>query len=243
MDHIGIDVHKKESQLCILGEDGELSERRIRTTPERFAASWGPAAGPHPPRGFDGERVGGAVSGRVRPRGHRCRPELRPHVRRPQSEDQDGSARRPGAGRGLSAGGLPARPSALRCPAPCARALDGARRVGAHPHGVYQRGPGPAPARRLAGGQRQRGGVHSAGSRLGAARPAAVGARPPARRHAPGQSAGRILGRADCGGGPDGRPRRRLQTVPSVGPVTAAAFVAALDDAGRFARAHQVEAY
>ncbi len=36
---------------------------------------------------------------------------------------------------------------------------------------------------------------------------------------------------------------QRLQTVPSVGPVTAAAFVAALDDAGRFARAHQVEAY
>jgi transposase len=36
---------------------------------------------------------------------------------------------------------------------------------------------------------------------------------------------------------------QRLQTVPSVGPVTAAAFVAALDDAGRFATAHQVEAY
>jgi hypothetical protein len=35
----------------------------------------------------------------------------------------------------------------------------------------------------------------------------------------------------------------RLQTVPSVGPVTAAAFVATLDDAGRFAHAHQVEAY
>jgi transposase len=35
----------------------------------------------------------------------------------------------------------------------------------------------------------------------------------------------------------------RLQTVPCAGPVTAAAFVATLDDAGRFARAHQVEAY
>ena len=34
----------------------------------------------------------------------------------------------------------------------------------------------------------------------------------------------------------------RLCSVPSVGPVTAAAFVAALDDAGRFARAHHVEA-
>ena len=37
MDHIGIDVHKKESQLCILGEDGERREPRVRTTPARFA--------------------------------------------------------------------------------------------------------------------------------------------------------------------------------------------------------------
>jgi transposase len=41
MDHIGIDVHKKESQVCILGEGGELREQRIRTTPERFAAVLG----------------------------------------------------------------------------------------------------------------------------------------------------------------------------------------------------------
>ena len=41
MDHIGIDVHKMESQLCILSEDGQLSELRIRTTPERFAAVLG----------------------------------------------------------------------------------------------------------------------------------------------------------------------------------------------------------
>jgi hypothetical protein len=37
MDHIGIDVHKKESQLCIRSEGGELVEQRIRTSPERFA--------------------------------------------------------------------------------------------------------------------------------------------------------------------------------------------------------------
>jgi transposase len=36
---------------------------------------------------------------------------------------------------------------------------------------------------------------------------------------------------------------QRLQTVPGVEPVTAAALVAALDDAARFARAYQVEAY
>ena len=37
MDHIGIDVHKKDSQICILGAEGELSEQRVRTTPDRFA--------------------------------------------------------------------------------------------------------------------------------------------------------------------------------------------------------------
>ena len=41
MDHIGIGVHKKESQLCILAEGGELIEQRIRTEPERFAAVLG----------------------------------------------------------------------------------------------------------------------------------------------------------------------------------------------------------
>jgi hypothetical protein len=41
MDHIGIDVHKNESQVCILGERGELREQRIRTIPERFAAVLG----------------------------------------------------------------------------------------------------------------------------------------------------------------------------------------------------------
>ncbi len=38
MDHIGIDVHKKESQICILAEGGELLEQRIRTEPARFVA-------------------------------------------------------------------------------------------------------------------------------------------------------------------------------------------------------------
>jgi transposase len=41
MDHIGIDVHKVESQICILTESGEIIERRIRTQRERFAAVLG----------------------------------------------------------------------------------------------------------------------------------------------------------------------------------------------------------
>ena len=36
MDTIGLDLHKRESQLCILTTDGELIERRIATTRARF---------------------------------------------------------------------------------------------------------------------------------------------------------------------------------------------------------------
>jgi transposase len=41
MDHIGIDVHKRESQICIETAEGEVIEKRIRTERERFAAVLG----------------------------------------------------------------------------------------------------------------------------------------------------------------------------------------------------------
>jgi hypothetical protein len=41
MDHFGIDVHKRESQICILADGDEIVEQRIRTEPERFAAVLG----------------------------------------------------------------------------------------------------------------------------------------------------------------------------------------------------------
>ena len=41
MDHIDIDVHKRESQICILAEGGAMIEQRIRTERERFAAVLG----------------------------------------------------------------------------------------------------------------------------------------------------------------------------------------------------------
>lgn len=40
MDTIGLDLHKRESQLCIITEDGELIERRIITGRAAFTASW-----------------------------------------------------------------------------------------------------------------------------------------------------------------------------------------------------------
>jgi transposase len=41
MNHIGIDVHKMESQIYILAAGGEVVEQRIRTEPERFGAVLG----------------------------------------------------------------------------------------------------------------------------------------------------------------------------------------------------------
>ena len=36
MEHIGIDVHKRESQICILTPEGEMIERRIQSTRQHF---------------------------------------------------------------------------------------------------------------------------------------------------------------------------------------------------------------
>ena len=36
MDNIGLDLHQREGQLCILTGDGEIVEQRIRTSRERF---------------------------------------------------------------------------------------------------------------------------------------------------------------------------------------------------------------
>ena len=36
MEHVGIDVHSNESQICLLTEQGEILELRVRTRPDRF---------------------------------------------------------------------------------------------------------------------------------------------------------------------------------------------------------------
>ena len=33
MEYVGIDLHKKESEICLLTETGKVIERRIRTEP------------------------------------------------------------------------------------------------------------------------------------------------------------------------------------------------------------------
>jgi len=44
MDTIGLDLHKRESQLCVLAPDGTAREQRILTSHDRFTAVLGPLA-------------------------------------------------------------------------------------------------------------------------------------------------------------------------------------------------------
>ena len=41
MEHVGIDVHKNQSQICIITSDGELIETRIGTARDRFEVVFG----------------------------------------------------------------------------------------------------------------------------------------------------------------------------------------------------------
>ena len=42
MEIIGLDLHKRESQLSIKADDGTITDRRIATSAERFTAVFGP---------------------------------------------------------------------------------------------------------------------------------------------------------------------------------------------------------
>ncbi len=60
MDHIGLDLHKRESQICLLAEGGELIERRIPyRTPAFRRGTRRASAGPGPAGILDGERIRG----------------------------------------------------------------------------------------------------------------------------------------------------------------------------------------
>jgi transposase len=41
MEYVGIDVHKNQSQICLLTETGEVLHQRIHTQRERFREAQG----------------------------------------------------------------------------------------------------------------------------------------------------------------------------------------------------------
>jgi transposase len=244
MDHIGIDVHKKESQICILAEGGELIERRVRTDPRRFAE----VLGERPPARIlleastESEWVARCLEGL----GHQvvvADPNFAPmyatRTRKVKTDRRDARAL--------------AEASLLGAYRPAHRLSDAQRhvrgRLTVRDALVRTRTRYISLVRALL---RQRGWQVPTGSAEGFIRRVRALALPgqlvseiapvlAVLRHVNHQivySDGVLAAVTRH----DARVRR-LQSVPNVGPVTAAAFVAALDDVQRFRRAHEVEAY
>jgi transposase len=244
MDHIGIDVHTRESQICILAEGGELIEQRIRTEPERFAAVLGqrPRARILIEASTDSEWVARCLEGL----GHEvivADPNFASmyatRTRKIKTDRRDARA--------LADANL------LGAYRPAHRLSDTQRlvrgRLGVREALVRTRTRYISLIRALL---RQQGYRVPSGSAEGFAHrvdalalpgplrsviaPLLAVMLPVNRQLAYSNAVIERLAAQD--------PRvPRLRTVPSIGPVTAAAFLATLDDARRFQHAHQVEAY
>jgi transposase len=244
MDHIGIDVHKRESQICILGAGGDLIERRVRTTPEGFAAVLGgrPRARILLEASTESEWVARCLEGL----GHEvivADPNFAPmyatRSRRIKTDRRDARAL--------------AEACRLGAYRPAHRLSDAQRhvrgRLTVREALVRTRTGYISVIRALL---RQHGWRLPTGSAEGFIRRVLALALPGRLRSelapllAVMRQVNEQLAYSDARIAAVARGDERvarLQTVPSVGPVTAAAFVATLDDAGRFAHAHQVEAY
>jgi len=244
MEHIGIDVHKKETQICILTEDGKLIERRVRTLAERFGEVLGGRSRARIvlEASTESEWVARCLEGL----GHdvivadpNFAPMYATRTRRVKTDRRDARA--------LTEANV------LGAYRPAHRLSAGQRHVRAQlavrDALVRTRTRGIALSRALL---RQHGYVVSSGG-------AETFGRRVVARGVPGRilsEVGPLLALMRTVNGPlayceaeiehvsEQDPRgRRLRTAPSIGPVTAAAFVATLDEAGRFRQAHQVEAY
>jgi hypothetical protein len=100
MDHIGIEERKPDLHPRREGRSDRAAPPDRARALRRGARP--PAPRPGPDRGLDRERRGGPLSRGSRPRGHRRRPQLRPHVCDPLPQGQDEPARCPHLGRGMS---------------------------------------------------------------------------------------------------------------------------------------------
>jgi len=244
MDHIGIDVHKRESQIYILAEDGEIIERRIRTEPERFAAVLGgrPRARILLEASTDSEWVARCLE----TLGHEvvvADPNFAPmyatRSRKVKTDRRDARALAEACVLGAYRpahrlsdpqrhvrGRLLVRDAVVRTRTRYISLIRALLRQ----HG-YRVPSGSAESfvRRVQG-------LPLPGRLLSVVAPLLALMRPLNRQLAYSDETIEHLAIQD--------PRvPRLRSVPCVGPVTAAAFLAAIDDAQRFRHAHQLEAY
>jgi transposase len=244
MDYVGIDLHKKESQICILSEGGQMSEGRIRTEPQRFVEVLGgrPRSRILLEAATESEWVARCLEGL----GHEvvvADPNFAPmyatRARKVKTDRRDARAL--------------AEACRLGAYRPAHRLSDAQRqvrgRLAVRDALVRTRTGYIALIRALL---RQHGwrvptGSAETFSRRVVALPlpgrllSEVAPLLAVMRHVNHQLA-YSDGVIEAVTRPDARVQH-LRTVPSVGPVTAAAFVATIDDAQRFRRAHEVEAY
>src|SRR6266545_1669814 len=210
MDYVGIDVHKKDSQICIVAEGGELIERRVRTEVGRLADMF--EKRPHAriliEASTDSEWVARCLEGL----GHEvvvADPNFAPmYAARRRTVKTDRRDARALANACVLGAYRPAHrlSDAQRH---VRRAPGRARGAGPDPHPVYLADPGAVAARRLAGSDGERGRLRPACPGAPPAGPATVRGRAVARGDAARRSAARLCGRADCGvhrHGPPGAP-------------------------------------
>ncbi|HEY7117073.1 MAG TPA: IS110 family transposase [Tepidisphaeraceae bacterium] len=244
MDHIGIDVHKRESQIYILAQGGEVMEQRIRTEPERFDAVLGsrPRARIVIEASTDSEWLARCLEAH----GHEvivADPNFAPmyatRSRKVKTDRRDARAL--------------AEACLLGADRPAHRLSDPQRhvrgRLGVRDALVHTRTRYISVIRALLRQHGYRVPSGSAGAFIDRVQalplpgrlrsvvaPLLAVMRPLNQQLAYSDTTIEHLAVQD--------PRvPRLRSVPSIGPVTAAAFLAAIDDAARFPHAHQLDAY
>ena len=244
MEYVGIDRHKKESQICLLTEAGEVIERPIRTEPQRFAEVLGgrPRARILVEASTESEWVARCLEAL----GHEVvvvdpnfAPMYATRTRKVKTDRRDARALQEAC-----------RLGAYR---PAHRLSDAQRHVRgrlavrdalvrtrtgyiALTRALLRRHGWRVPTGSAETFSRRVVALPLPGRLLSEVAPLLAVMRPVNQQLAYSDGAIEAVTR------PDARVQR-LRTVPSVGPVTAAAFVATIDDARRFRRAHEVEAY
>ena len=244
MEYVGIDLHKKESQICLLTETGEVMERRIRTEPQRFAETLGgrPRARILVEASTESEWVARcleALGHEVVVADPNFAPMYATRTRKVKTDRRDARA--------LQEACL------LGAYRPAHRLSDAQRHVRgrlavrdalvrtrtgyiALTRALLRRHGWRVPTGSAETFSRRVMALALPGRLLSEVAPLLAVMRTVNQQLAYSDGAIETVTR------PDARVQR-LRTVPSVGPVTAAAFVATIDDAGRFHRAHEVEAY
>jgi transposase len=244
MDTIGLDLHKSETQVCTLTEDGELIEQRIRTSRERFTAIFGA----RPPARIlvEASTESEWVARQLEALGHTVvvadpgfAPMYATRSSRVKTDKRDArtlcDALRLGAYRAIHRASDAQREIRAELAVREALVRTRTRYVALIKAAVRREGG------RLPGGEAERTVEKLERTVL----PAHV-----QRELAPLVALFPVLNTEIAAA--DGRLRARatgsavvtrLATVPGIGPITALAFVAALDDVTRFPSAHQVEAY